>query len=199
MPCRAYPGAYLRCRPCWQLDSLCLLSSTWTLEDVDDVEGLIASVVDRYLGRRGAYLSPDRREDLHVYLLGEVWRLYRKYDPAKASTPISLSTFLTRRLQWSVTNWYRETFGDSRYAASNAPELVSLEVVVDSGLEPTDSPIHVGLIPSLSDTGRGRWERFGAMRAVGFSYGEIAAATGVSTVRARDELEALGHELRSLS
>jgi hypothetical protein len=76
---------------------------------------LIASVVDRYLGRRGAYLPPHLREDLDAYLLADAWRLYKRFDPSKASTPLSLSTFLTRRLTWSVTNWFRETFTDSRY------------------------------------------------------------------------------------
>ena len=54
----------------WQKASL---SSPWSLEDVDDVEGLIASVVDGYLRRRGAYLRPDLREDLDAYLLARTW------------------------------------------------------------------------------------------------------------------------------
>ena len=175
-----------------------MLNSTWTLEDVDDVEGLVGSVVDRFLGRRGAYLSPTLREDLDVYLLGEVWQLYLKFDPSKASTPLSLSTFLTRRLGWSVINWYRLTFGDSRYKRPGDELPLVLDLTVDTDLEPRREDA-VSPLPSLSDTGRGRWERFGAMRATGFSLREIANANDVSTGRVMDELEALGHELRSLS
>jgi hypothetical protein len=46
-------------------------------------EGLIAFVVDRYLGKRGAYLRADLREDLQAYLIGETWRLYKKFNPSR--------------------------------------------------------------------------------------------------------------------
>jgi DNA-directed RNA polymerase specialized sigma24 family protein len=171
-----------------------LLRGRWTLEDIDDVEGLIGSVVDRFLGRRGAYLRPDLREDLDGYLLGETWRLYRRFDPSKASTPLSLSTFLTRRLQWAIVDWYRLTFRDSRYASSTTDlSLDEMEIQFEPVVED-----EARLLPSLSDTGRGRWNRFGVLHVLGFSYGEIAERAGVSTTDVREELEALGHELRSL-
>ena len=46
-------------RPCWQLDSSCLLNSTWRLEDVDDVEGLCGKVLDNRLRRWGATLNTE--------------------------------------------------------------------------------------------------------------------------------------------
>jgi hypothetical protein len=183
------------CRPGWQLDSFCLLNSTWTLEDVDDVEGLIASVVDRYLGRRGAYLSAGQREDLDAYLLGEVWRLYKKFEPSKASTALSLSTYLTRRLDWCVTDWYRQTFTDSRYRATFVVrEVVSLEDVNEQAVE-----ADVSILACLSHTGRQRFERYGLRIAFDESKASIAERYGMDTQEVSEELEALGHELRSLS
>jgi hypothetical protein len=168
------------------------------LEDVGDVEGLIGSVVDGFLRRRGAYLRPDLREALDAYLLGEAWRLYKRFDPSKASTPLSLSTFLTRRLNWSVINWYRLTYGDRRYRRAEDEVALVLETTVDTDLEPRHEGA-VSRLPSLSDTGRGRWERFGFLYAAGLSYTEIAKRTGTATGEIGAELEALGHEMRSLS
>jgi hypothetical protein len=133
-----------------------LLGRQWQLHDVEDVEGLIAFVVDRYLGRRGAYLSVGQRENLDAYLLGEVWRLYKRFDPSKASTALSLSTYLTRRLDWCVTDWYRQTFTDSRYRARFLiREAVSLDEIDEPAVE-----ADVSIIACLSHTGQERFERY---------------------------------------
>jgi hypothetical protein len=172
-----------------------LLNSTWSLEDVDDVEGLIASVVDRYLGRRGAYLSAGQREDLDAYLLGEVWRLYKKFDPGKASTALSLSTYLTRRLDWCVTDWYRQTFTDSRYRVTFlVREVVSLEDVDEQAAE-----ADVSILACLSHTGRQRFERYGIRVASDESKELIARRFNMDVCDVSEELEALRDELRSLS
>jgi hypothetical protein len=68
----------------------------------------------------------------------------------------------------------------------------------DTDLEPRHEDA-VSQLPSLSDTGRGRWQRFGLLHATGFDYGEIAERTGVATGEIGAELEALRQELRSLS
>jgi hypothetical protein len=173
-----------------------LLSQKWKLEDVDDVEGLIASVVDRYLGRRGAYLPPTLREDLDIYLLGETWRLYLKFDPSKASTPLSLSTFLTRRLQWEVTNWFRSTFTDSRYRRGRpVEEVVSLDAAEN---EPAAEDA-VSILACLSHTGRERFERYGIRVAFGESQAQIASRYGMTLCEVGQEVEALRDELRELS
>jgi hypothetical protein len=172
-----------------------LLNSTWTLEDVEDVEGLIGSVVDRYLGRRGAFLPPGLREDLDVYLLGEVWRLYKRFDPSKASTPLSLSTFLTRRLTWSVTDWYRQTFTDSRYRTSFVvKEVLSLDAAEDKPAAEED----VSILACLSHTGQERFERYGIRVAFGESQAQIATHYGMTVYDVGQEVEALRDELRSL-
>jgi hypothetical protein len=155
-----------------------LLPTKWTLEDVEDVEGLIGSVVDRYLGRRGAYLPPDLREDLNVYLLGEVWRVYKRFDPSKASTPLSLSTFLTRRLTWSVTDWYRQTLTDSRFRANFiVKEVLSLDAAEGEPAAEED----VSILACHSHTGKKRFERYGIRVAFGESQGQIATRYGNDT------------------
>jgi hypothetical protein len=172
-----------------------LLNSTWTLEDVDDVEGLIASVVDRHLGRRGAYLPPTLREDLDAYLLGETWRLYKKFDPGKASTPLSLSTYLTRRLTWATTDWFRQTFTDSRYRAT----FIVKEVVPLDDVDKQAAEADVSILACLSHTGRQRFERYGIRVAFDESKESIARRFNMDVCDVSEELEALRDELRSLS
>jgi hypothetical protein len=170
-----------------------LLRSTWSLEDVSDVEGLVCSVIDSYLGRRGAYLRTDQREELEAYLLGQVWILYVKFDPSKASTPLSLSTYLVRRLTWATTDWFRQFFGDSRYRKYEL--ALSFEEL--NGDEPAREDA-VSLLPSLSNTGRERWARFGILSAAGYDFAEIARRTGVSTGKIGAELKELKDELDGL-
>lgn len=174
-----------------------MLRSRWTLEDVDDVEGLVGAAIDRYLRRRGAYLDSEQRDDLHAYLLGQVWILYRKFDPSKASTSLSLSTYLTRRLGWATTDWYRQFYGDSRYKRAGE-STVALELTIDTELEPGREDAHSEL-PSLSDTGLERWARFGLLRAAGYNYGEIAERTGMATGEIGAEIKALRNELNDNS
>ena len=159
------------------------------------MEGLIGSVVNTYLGRRGAYLPPDLREDLDAYLLGETWRLYKRFDPSKASTPLSLSTFLTRRLQWAVTNWFRETFTDNRYRTNL---LVKEVVALDEAENEPAAEEDVSILACLSHTGRERFERFGIRVAFGESRAQIASRYAMSVYDVGQEVEALGQELRSL-
>lgn len=178
---------------------MALLSSPWQLEDVNDVEGLIASVVDGYLGRRGAYLRPDLREDLDAYLLGGTWELYRRFDPSKASTPLSLSTYLTRRLSFAITDWFRSTFTDNRYRARHVvKEVLSLEVELEAEHDPATEDA-ASVLPSLSDTGRGRWQSFGVLHAAGYSFKELSEATGIPTKEISAQVGALRVGLRSLA
>jgi hypothetical protein len=138
--------------------------------------------------RRGAYLRPDLREDLDSYLLARTWALYLKFDPAKASTPLSLSTYLTRRLNFAISDWFRSTFSDRRYnSRCVVKEVSSLDVELEQEHDLPAEDDSVSILPSLSDTGRGRWERFGFLHAAGFTFKEIS-----------QDVEALQHELRSL-
>jgi hypothetical protein len=116
-----------------------LLRERWQLEDVGNVESLIASVVNAHLGRRRAYLRPDLRGDLDAYLLARTWELYQRFDPEKASTPLSLSTFLTRRPRFAVTDWFRLTFTHSRYRV-RFKEVWSLDAEQELKLKVEDVP-----------------------------------------------------------
>lgn len=133
-------------------------------------------------------------DELHAYLLGETWRLYVKYDPAKAGGNLSLSTYLFRRLGWATTNWYREFFGDSRYKKHPDELPLMLELTIDTDMEPSREDA-ISELPSLSDTGRGRWLKFGLLHAAGYTYGEIAERTGTATGDVGAELKALKREL----
>jgi hypothetical protein len=124
--------------------------------------------------------------------------LYKKFDPSKASTLITLSTYLSRRLTYACTTWYRRTFGDSRYKKNTDQLPLVLGEIAGTEYEVAREDA-VSLLPSLSDTGWGRWQRFGILHAAGFHYGEIAERTGVDTQEIAAELKALKHELRSLS
>jgi hypothetical protein len=106
--------------------------------------------------RRGAYLRPDLREDLDSYLLARTWALYLKFDPAKASTPLSLSTYLTRRLNFAISDWFRSTFSDRRYNSRYVvKEVSSLDVELEQEHDLPAEDDSVSILPSLSDTGVG--------------------------------------------
>jgi hypothetical protein len=90
-----------------------VLSRQWSLHDVEDVEAFCSRVLDERLHRFGAVLRPDMYDDALAYLLAETWKLSEKWDPAKGIP--SFSTFAYRRLRFAVVNWFRATFGDSRY------------------------------------------------------------------------------------
>jgi hypothetical protein len=120
------------------------------MHDVEDVEAFCGRVLDEQLKRFGAVLRPDVYEDAMAYLLAETWKLSTKWDPAKGIP--SFSTFAYRRLRFAVVNWYRATFGDSRYnsarrAALNATlsleadfasDTQLVELIAGSGGDPAD-------------------------------------------------------------
>jgi hypothetical protein len=113
-----------------------VLSRRWSLHDVEDVEAFCARVLDERLKRFGAVLRPDMYDDAMAYLLAETWKLSTKWDPAKGIP--SFSTFAYRRLRFAVVNWYRATFGDSRYNTARRAALnatLSLEADFPSGTE----------------------------------------------------------------
>jgi hypothetical protein len=136
-----------------------LLSSTWWLHDVEDVEGLCGKVLHARLRRWGATLSEQDNEDALSFLLGRSWVLYLKFDPwHKATYRRSFSTFLYRRLySFEVVNWYRSRFRDDRYHREDAVvlsldydadgELGELDELVSDGEgDPADSCIDLGRV-----------------------------------------------------
>src|SRR5687767_13005185 len=114
-----------------------MLARQWSLHDVEDVEAFCGRVLDERLKRYGGVLRPDVYEDALAYLLAETWKLSIKWDPAKGIP--SFSTFAYRRLRFAVVNWYRATYGDSRFnkgrrAALNATLSLDADFASDTQL-----------------------------------------------------------------
>jgi hypothetical protein len=121
-----------------------LLNSTWTLEDIDDVESLCCKVLDNRLRRWGATLNEQENEDAMSYLLARAWVLYLRFDPwHEATYRRSFSTFLYRRLyNFEVINWYRQRFGDTRYHEDAV--VLSLDYDADGELGGLDELVSDG-------------------------------------------------------
>jgi hypothetical protein len=119
-----------------------VLSQRWSLDDVEDVEGLCGKVLDNRMRRFGATLKADDREDALAFLLAWVWALSLRFDPwHEATHRRSFSTFLYRRLEYAVVDWYRQRFRDSRY---HDEEIVVLSLDYDADGELSE------LVESLS-------------------------------------------------
>ena len=132
-----------------------MLNGRLALEDVADVEGFCAALLDEQLHRLGAHLRPHDREDALAYLVSEAWRLSVRYD---ASVGQSFSKYAHSTLTLRVTDWYRGRFGRSRWTFSNGksferrrPELASLDELRDEAGELGD-----GLVARTRDFEDGR-------------------------------------------
>jgi DNA-directed RNA polymerase specialized sigma24 family protein len=113
--------------------SVSLLSGRWQLEDVGDVEALVATLARDV----AADLQWHEREDLVAYLLGLVWERHEKWDREK--TP-SFRQFATYLLRLRIVDHCRQQRGRTRWTFSSGytyervrPELVSLEFPVGDG------------------------------------------------------------------
>lgn len=109
-----------------------LLPRPWALLDVDDVEGLLALVVDRSPHARE--LRQHERDDLVAWLLGEAWILSQQYRPG----PRGFSSYLYVSAQRRVVDHVRRTRGRTRWSWSDGrvyerprPQFVSLDADVD--------------------------------------------------------------------
>jgi hypothetical protein len=120
-----------------------LLNSTWTLEDVIDVEALCCKVLNNRLRHWGANLNEQENEDALAFLLEQSWILFLRFDPwHEATRRRSFSSFLYRRLySYEVVNWYRLRFGDAR---SDKPETLSLDFYADGELGGLDELVSDG-------------------------------------------------------
>jgi hypothetical protein len=94
-----------------------------------------------------------------------------------------------------VTDWYRQTFTDSRYRTSFVvKEVLSLDAAEDEPAAEED----VSILACLSHTGRARFERYGIRVAFGESQEAIAKRCGMTVYDVGQEVEALRDELREL-
>jgi hypothetical protein len=102
-----------------------LLNAKYSLLGIADVEAFTARIVER----SGLRLSPEDREELHVYLIEEAWLLSERYRPGG----VSFSTVAGTTLRLRVVDWKRARWGRTRWAFSGhtyereRPQLVSLD------------------------------------------------------------------------
>jgi hypothetical protein len=119
--------------------SVSLLSSTFTLHDVRDVESFTGRIVER----SGLRLSVEDREELHVYLIETCWEISIRFEPGR----ISFSSFAGSTLPRRVIDWERQRFGRTKWQFRDRVyerprvELVSLDA---------DDSEHVRLGPSFA-------------------------------------------------
>ena len=74
--------------------------------------GIVRKALKDGLGKRAAYLPPDRFDEAHGFLMLAACRAVVRFDPAYGQ---ALSTFVYRRTRPRLTDWYRSVLGDSRY------------------------------------------------------------------------------------
>jgi hypothetical protein len=67
----------------------------------------------------GRNLSPHDREDALAYLIATAWELERSYNE---NLGLAYSTYCFRMLKLRLVDWYRSTFGDSRYGNGVRPQ-----------------------------------------------------------------------------
>ena len=77
-------------------------------------------------------------------------------------------------------------------------EVLSLEVELEAEHDPATEDA-ASVLPSLSDTGRGRSQSFGVLHAAGYSFKELSEATGIPTKEISAQVGALRVDLRSLA
>jgi hypothetical protein len=82
-----------------------------------DAEKFSASVLHRQLRRRGATLRPDQLEEALAHLVGELWRLSERFDPARG---LDFDGYAGKWLPRALDDWYRARFVDRRYTYGNA-------------------------------------------------------------------------------
>lgn len=75
---------------------------------VRNIEALCEHVAGRYLYQRRGYLADDLFEELTSYLMLRAWHEAGRYDPARG---VDLVGYLSQRLAWRCTDWYRTTYG----------------------------------------------------------------------------------------
>lgn len=89
---------------------------------IEDIEALCARVARDYLKRRGAYLSSEMHADLASYLMLAAWKEASRYQSGWGT----LVGYLSARLRFRCTDWYRSYFGRSK---TPRPAVLSLDAL----------------------------------------------------------------------
>ena len=144
---------------------MALLSRPFALFDVRDVEGLALKAIND--GQR-VELRPHQRDDLCAYLIGEIWALSLRFDPARGS--FAAFAYHTARLR--KIDWLRKEHGRTRWQFAGRtyererPLLVSLDgpdrhqlddALATGGGDPaSDSDQDLGGVVGARDSARAR-------------------------------------------
>jgi hypothetical protein len=114
-----------------------LLSSTFALHDVRDVESFTGRIVER----SGLQLSHTDREELHVYLIETCWEISERWQPpanGKRFSGWALIILRRRVFDWQRSRYRtRWKFKDRTYERPQ-PKLVGLD---DPGVDRLDTTL----------------------------------------------------------
>jgi hypothetical protein len=167
------------------------------LHDVDDVPALARKALDTRLNEWGAHLSPHDREDALAFLIATAWELGRSY---REDLGLAYSTYCFRMLKLRLVDWYRSTFGDSRYdngvrpqASVDELERIAVEVELIQ-----DVFVQLGSV-ALSPNARMTFERIAKpMLEDGLTKEQVADRLGWDRRDVTDLLRQLRVELEEL-
>ena len=93
---------------------------------VENIEALCERVAGDYLRRCKASLNDDCHDELMGFLMLRAWSEAGRYAPRDGGS--HLVGYLSQRLAWRCTDWYRSTFGETRRRSSRPrPVIISLD------------------------------------------------------------------------
>lgn len=91
-------------------------------DGIQNIEALCTRCAGNYLSQRQATLPTDAFEDLVSYLMLAAWTEAARYRSVGGTS--SLNGFISTRLAFRCTDWYRSRFGRSRLPK---PVILSLD------------------------------------------------------------------------
>jgi DNA-directed RNA polymerase specialized sigma24 family protein len=97
-----------------------VLSETYALHDVRDIEALCWQVAHKYCQSIQSYLEPADVEDLVAFLLVEAWKASERYSPITQTA--RFSSYARRILGARCVDWYRLRFGRTVWKWSDGRE-----------------------------------------------------------------------------
>ena len=177
--------------------------------DGDRLARLCESVLIEGLRRRGSVLWPDRREDLHSYLCLTACHIATNYDPSRSRPGYSFASYLWDVLDRRITDWFRQTFGDSRYADGPNKRRIPLTSLLSLDAKLDEDPVaeDVTLIDASLDLAveavgercsRAARETLATIArplAEGYRPLEVSRKLGISTSELNERLRQLRDEL----
>lgn len=158
-----------------------LLPAVWRLVApgangaVDDVEALVVGAAAEVFRRNPGIAATLTRDDAVEHLLGEVWPLFTRYDPAKQNGSASLSGYLYDRLRFRLLDHWRKQFGrNGQKLTLNADDdEFRLLDQCDRPLE-DEEPWRHAVPTGISPAARSALDEIGDLLVEGLTYREIA-------------------------